>query len=476
MDDKIKKIKRIRIISIAFLVVLFIMMPYFVFIVVSHNDDILKNFFAFTETTPKEVLETFTTSNLPNRFLIFGLPYIALGTLAGAIISTVFYIYYQKRTINFNNRMLLIGTITITSFIFITCLLFSFAEYYYDLFTEWCRSLKGGYTGPDYIENINNMIKPGAPNRDAIIEVLINLATGSGTQNPYPLAWIGINVIWWITGLQMIFIIFIMLKVGFKLEWLLNTNVNLNKKEELVVLKDTFNQSVAKKIISLFLIPNEFNISLWVIFFSSIAFIPQLIYTITIGSSFTDANRFILYSYLYSELTINVIIPGTSSILDQPNLDYFNMTSKMPGSPFFISIAPIIFSSLIISMLFAFSFVMIKKPNLTQKGFISFYFSFLIVTGTSLVMFLISQYQITQAVNYWNSQNDHFKETVMKPLFGTTKLNYFWLQGSELIASGILLSSFIGVLSIIAISHISKIKSNNNHEEQVRVRVNSKNL
>ncbi|WHQ37592.1 polypeptide chain release factor methylase [Spiroplasma sp. SV19] len=474
MDNKIKNIKRIRIISIAFLLVLFIMMPYFAFIVISHRDSILKNFFVFIETTPKDVLETFTTSDLPNRFLIFGLPYFALATLVCAIISTVFYIYYQKRTINFNNRMLLIGTITITSFIFITCLLFSFAEYYYDLFTEWCRSLKGGYNGPDYIENIKNMIKPGIPNRDAIINALINLATGSGTKNPYPFTWIGINVIWWITGLQMIFIIFIMLKVGFKLEWLLNTNVNLGKKEELVVLKDTFNQSVAKKIISLFLIPNEFNISLWVIFFSSIAFIPQLIYTIIIGSGFTEANRFILYSYLYPELTINVIIPGTTSILDQPNLDYFHMTSKMPGSTFFINIAPIIFSALIISMLFAFSFVMIKKPNLTKKGFISFYVSFLIVTGMSLVMFLISQYQMTQAVDYWNNQDQHFKDTVMKPIFGTTKLNYFWLQGSELIASGILLSSFISVLSIIAISHISKIKSNNNRENQIKL--DSKNL
>ncbi|WP_425380086.1 polypeptide chain release factor methylase [Spiroplasma endosymbiont of Stenodema calcarata] len=469
MDDKIKRIKRIRIISIAFLVVLFIMMPYFVFIVVSHSDNILKNFFTFIETTPKNVLETFTASNLPNRFLIFGLPYIALATLAGAIISTVFYIYYQKRTINFNNRMLLIGTISITSFIFMTCLLFSFAEYYYDLFTEWCRSLKGGYTGPDYIENIKNMIKPGIQNRDAIIQALINLATGVGTKNPYPFTWIGINAIWWITGLQMIFVILIMLKVGFKLEWLLNTNVNLDKKEELVVLKDTFNQSAIKKVISLFLIPNEFNISLWVIFFSSIVFMPQLVYTILIGSNFTEANRFILYSYLYPELTINIIIPGTSTVLDQPNIDYFNMTSKMPGSAFFINVAPIIFSSLIISMLFAFTFVMLKRPNLTKKGFISFYISFLVVTGASLIMFLISQYQMAQAVDYWNSQNDSFKETVMKPIFGTTKLNYFWLQGSELIASGILLSFFISVLSIIAISHISKIKSNNNLKKQIGI-------
>ncbi len=54
----------------------------------------------------------------------------------------------------------------------------------------------------------------------------------------------------------MIFIIFIMLKVSFKLEWLLNDNINPTKKEELFVLKDTFNQSRLKKFISLYLIPN----------------------------------------------------------------------------------------------------------------------------------------------------------------------------------------------------------------------------
>ncbi|GAA6238287.1 MAG: hypothetical protein SPLM_04090 [Spiroplasma phoeniceum] len=197
-------------------------------------------------------------------------------------------------------------------------------------------------------------------------------------------------------------------------------------------------------------------------------FIPQFVYTIIIGSSFTDANRFFLFSYFYPQLTINAIIPNTTSILDQPNIDYFEITMNMPGSGIFISVVPIVSSALIISMLFAFTFVMLKKPNLTKKGFISFYVSFLIVTGTSLVMFLVSQYELTKAVDYWNSQSDNFKETVMEPLFKTTHLDYFWLQGNELLASGILLSAFITVLSIIALSHISKIKSNHISNEQIK--------
>ncbi|MFJ1522052.1 polypeptide chain release factor methylase [Spiroplasma sp. ald] len=468
MEDKLKNIKRTRIISIAFLLVLFIMVPYFTFIYVSHSGQLLKKYFNFIATVPKDVLTTFTTPNLPNEFLIFGLPYIALGTLAGAIISSVFYIHHQKRTVNFINRMLLIGTVFIISFLFSACLLFSLAEYYYDLFTEWCRSLRGGYTGPEFVKNIQDMIHKDIPNRDAIVKALINLATGPETNNKYPLTWIGLNAIWWITGLQMIFIIFIMLKVSFKLEWLLNDNINPTKKEELFVLKDTFNQSRLKKFISLYLIPNEFNISLWVVFFSSMVFIPQFVYTIIIGSSFTDANRFFLFSYFYPQLTINAIIPNTTSILDQPNIDYFEMTMNMPGSGIFISVVPIVSSALIISMLFAFTFVMLKKPNLTKKGFISFYVSFLIVTGTSLVMFLVSQYELTKAVDYWNSQSDNFKETVMEPLFKTTHLDYFWLQGNELLASGILLSAFITVLSIIALLHISKIKSNHISNEQIK--------
>ncbi|WP_239498704.1 hypothetical protein [Spiroplasma citri] len=154
--------------------------------------------------------------------------------------------------------------------------------------------------------------------------------------------------------------------------------------------------------------------------------------------------------------------------MDKPNIDYFNMTMNMPGSGIFISVVPIISSALIISMLFAFTFVMLKKPNLTKKGFISFYVSFLIVTGNSIVMFLVSQYELTKAVDYWNSQSENFKETVMKPLFKTTHLDYFWLQGNELLASNILLSAFITVLSIIAFSHISKIKSNHISNEQIK--------
>lgn len=68
-----------------------------------------------------------------------------------------------------------------------------------------------------------------------------------------------------------------------------------------------------------------------------------------------------LFSYFYTHLTINAIIPDTSSILDKPNIDYFNMTMNMPGSGIFISVVPIISSALIISMLFAFTFVMLKN-------------------------------------------------------------------------------------------------------------------
>lgn len=142
-----------------------------------------------------------------------------------------FYIHNQKRTINFNNRMLLIGRFFIISFLFSACLLFSLAEYYYDLFTEWCRSLRGDYTGPEFVKNIQDMINKDIPNQNAIVKELINLATGPGTNNKYPLTWIGLNDIWWITVLQIIFIIFIMLKVSFKLEWLLNDNINPTKKE-----------------------------------------------------------------------------------------------------------------------------------------------------------------------------------------------------------------------------------------------------
>ncbi|WP_374695803.1 polypeptide chain release factor methylase [Spiroplasma endosymbiont of Polydrusus formosus] len=471
MENKAKNIKRTGIIIIAFLVVLFIMVPYFTFIFVSHSDKILKEYLVFIKKTPKDVLELFTTPHLPNEVLIFNLPYVALGTLLGSIISSVFYIHYQSRSINFNNRMLLIGIVVIISFLFVACLLFSFAEYYYDLFTEWCRSLRGANTRQDYIKNIENIIPNNVLNRTEIVNTLINLATGSGTKHEYPLTWIGLNAVWWITGLQIIFIIFIMLKVGFKLEWLLNNNINQNKKDELFVLKDTFNQSRLKKFISLYLIPNEFNISLLVVFFSSMVFIPQFVYTIIIGSNFTAANRFFLFSYFYPQLTINVIIPWTSSVLEQPNVDYFKMAMNMPGSAILINIFPIISSALIISMLFAFAFVMLKKPNLTKKGFISFYVSFLIVTGGSLVMFLISQHQLTQAVDYWNSwenESGNFKEMVMEPIFKTKKLNYFWLQGNELLTSGILLSTFIIVLSVIAISHISKIKSNNGNSEQIK--------
>ncbi len=140
----------------------------------------------------------------------------------------------------------------------------------------------------------------------------------------------------------------------------------------------------------------------------------------------------------------------------------------MPKSGIFISVLTIISSALIISMLFAFTFVMLKKPNLTKKGFISFYVSFLIVIGNSIVMFLIYQYELTKAVDYWNSQSNNFKETAMKPLFKTTNLDYFWLQLNELLASGILLFAFITVLSIIAFSNISKIKSNHISSEQIK--------
>lgn len=460
MENKVKNIKRARIVSVAFLIILFIMIPYFTFIFVSHSDKILKEYFYFIKKTPKYILETFTTSNLPNEFLIFNLSYIALGTFACAIISGIFYIHNKKQTINFNNKMLLIETIIIISFLFSTCLLFSFAEYYYDFFTEWCHSLKGDYNGSDYIKNIKNIICTDIVNHEEIIKTLINLATGAGTKHPYPLTWIDINVIWWITGLQIIFIIFIMLKVSFKLELLLNINVNLTKKEELIVLKDNFNQSKFKKFISLYLIPNEFNISLWIIFFLSIVFIPQFVYTIIIGSNFTDANRFFLFSYFYPKLTINVFIPKTSSVLDLSNIKYFKMTMNMKGSAIFINVIPIISSALIISMLFVFIFLILKKPNLTKKGFISFYISFLIITALSLSMFLISQHELTKTVDYWNKQSIDFKRTVMEPIFGTMHLNYFWLQGNELLASGILIFVFIVVLSIISISHILKIKNN----------------
>ncbi len=197
MKDKLKNIKRTCIINIAFLLVLFIMVPYFNFIYVSHSDQLLKKYFNFIATVPKGVLVIFTKPNLPNEFLIFGLPYIALVTLEGAIIiSGVFYIHNQKRTINFNNKMLLIGTVFIISFLFSACLLFSLSEYYYDLFTESCRSLRGGYNCPEFVKNIQDMFHKNIPNRNAIVKLLINLATGPGTNNKYTLPWIGLNAVW----------------------------------------------------------------------------------------------------------------------------------------------------------------------------------------------------------------------------------------------------------------------------------------
>ncbi|AGM25633.1 putative polypeptide chain release factor methylase [Spiroplasma syrphidicola EA-1] len=459
MDTKIRNAKKWKLIVKAYLLVLAVMIPFFIFMYVSHTNSVLKNYFNFIEETPNEILNIFTTSKLPGRLEIFSFSYVALAITCASFFLPGFYLAaYDVRNNRGNNKMILVGTLSIIVFLFVASFMFSMSEYAYDKVYEWCHSLRGGYNGPEFVQNIENMIPTDLPGRDALIQKLANLATGPGTNNVYPLRWMGVNTVWWITGIQTVIILYIILKLGFRLERLFNTNINLAKNEELVVLKDTFNQGAARKILSLFLIPNEFNISLWIIICSAMVFTPQVIYTFKINLSFTAAHQFILFSFLYPFLTRNAIIPGTTSSLEQPNVDYYDVMSKSPGDWDLIFALPIIVIALITTLLLGFAFIMINKPNISKIGFISLYIGFLVIGGISLTAFLVSQNELNSVIDFWNSQSDHFKDTVMKPLFGTTKIDYFWLHGNELIASAILSFSFIFALLAIGISHILKIK------------------
>ena len=468
--NETKNAKKWKMIFTAFAVVLAIMVPYFIFIFVSHSDNVLKEYFQFLKEVPIVSLQTFTNPTLPSKLYILVFPYIAFGLLGVAILFACFYAGFHHRIIYFRKKLFLISIILILGLLFASCLLFSFAEYQYGIFNAWCKSIKGGSDKfNEILAHIDSLVPTTLPNRDQVIDHLINLATGTGTHNPYPFVWIGIKTIWWITGLQIFFIIFITLRTSFKIEQLLSTTITIQKNEEITVLKNTFNQGLAKKILGLFLIPTEFNISLWTIIFSVVIFAPYLGYTFSIAITSTQAYRFLLYSFIYPKLTRNIIIPGTTDLNDLPNKEYYDtMVNHAPGNFFIIVNLPIIVTALIAVMLFAFIFVMLKKPNLSKAGFISLYSGFLAIVCFGLIVYLYSQSSLGRLVEFWNNQSVTFKQQITTKIFGTPNISYFWVHGNELIASGILSFFFLGALSIIAISHILKIKKQDQTTKIVR--------